>query len=924
MSYQSEKKLEEELIQQLIKQGYSRIRINNEDDLKKNLREELNKFNKEKLRDVPLTDKEFNRILIYLEGKSVYESSKLFRDKFILERENGDTPYIEFFNEDDHSKNNFQVTNQVTMVNKYTNRYDVTILINGLPLVQIELKRRGLDLKEAFNQIERYRKHSYKGLYRYIQCFVITNGVDTKYFSNSDKEINFNFTFFWSDKENNRISNLHDFTDNFLDKFTLNKIISKYMIIKNADKDKDLMIMRPYQIYAVEALINQARETNNNGYIWHTTGSGKTLTSFKASQILSNEESIKKVFFLIDRKDLDSQTIEEFNSFEKDSVDTTDNVKVLLNQIEDINKRLIVTTIQKLSRLLTSAKYSKTMDKYKDDKVVFIIDECHRSQFGEMHTAINKHFRNSQYFGFTGTPRLKENKSQDGRTTADIFYKCLHTYLIKDAINDNNVLGFSVEYIKTFYGDIDEYNDTRIKSIDKEEVYMSDERIDMIAKHIIKTHNNKSVNRKYCALFAVSSIDMLVKYYDAFKAIDHDLKIGAIFTFQANEDFKGKAEHSRDSLERIINDYNKMFPKEDSKKAYSTDTFPAYFKDLCKKIKNSEIDIVIVVNMLLTGFDSKLLNTLYVDKNLKYHGLVQAFSRTNRVFDSSKTYGNIVCYRNLKKETDEAICLFSQTDNTDVVLMKDYSHYLNLFKEELERLKTVASTVESVDDIKDEDTKKVFVEAFRDLSKQLVKLKTFTNFEFDKETLGISEQEYEDYKSKYFTIYDSVKRGETLKTSILCDIDFGIELMHTDKINVSYIMNLIRDIDFSDKAQAKSDIEKIKKLLENADNENLRLKSDLIREFLDKAIIDVKQNENIDTVFDNFIENKRQDEIVEFSSEVEVSNKDIKEYITEYEYSGLIDTSSIKDVVKGGLLRKRKISERIKSFIIDHVRKFSF
>lgn len=579
------KKLEEELIQQLIKRGYSRIRINNEDDLKKNLREELNKFNKEKLRDVPLTDKEFNRILIYLEGKSVYESSKLFRDKFILERENGDTPYIEFFNEDDYSKNNFQVTNQVTMVNKYTNRYDVTILINGLPLVQIELKRRGLDLKEAFNQIERYRKHSYKGLYRYIQCFVITNGVDTKYFSNSDKEINFNFTFFWSDKENNRISNLLDFTDNFLDKFTLNKIISKYMIIKNADKDKDLMIMRPYQIYAVEALINQARETNNNGYIWHTTGSGKTLTSFKASQILSNEESIKKVFFLIDRKDLDSQTIEEFNSFEKDSVDTTDNVKVLLNQIEDINKRLIVTTIQKLSRLLTSAKYSKTMDKYKDDKVVFIIDECHRSQFGEMHTAINKHFRNSQYFGFTGTPRLKENKSQDGRTTADIFYKCLHTYLIKDTINDNNVLGFSVEYIKTFYGDIDEYDDTRIKAIDKEEVYMSDERIDMIAKHIIKTHNNKSVNRKYCALFAVSSIDMLVKYYDVFKNIDHNLKIGAIFTFQANEDFKGKAEHSRDSLERIINDYNKMFPKEDSKKAYSTDTFPAYFKDLCKKLK---------------------------------------------------------------------------------------------------------------------------------------------------------------------------------------------------------------------------------------------------------------------------------------------------------------------------------------------------
>lgn len=924
MSYQSEKELEDSLIKQLIDIGYTRVKINNEDDLKNNLREELNKFNKEKLKGIPLTDKEFNRILIYLEGKSVYESSKLFRDKFVLERENGDTPYIEFFNKEDYSKNNFQVTNQVTMVNKYTNRYDVTILINGLPLVQIELKRRGVDLKEAFNQIERYRKHSYKGLYRYIQCFVVTNGVDTKYFSNSDKEISFNFTFFWSDKENNRISNLYDFANSFLDKANLNKIISKYMIIKNADKDKDLMIMRPYQIYAVEALINQARETNNNGYIWHTTGSGKTLTSFKASQILSNEESIKKVFFLIDRKDLDSQTIEEFNSFEKDSVDTTDNVEVLLKQIEDINKRLIVTTIQKLSRLLSSSKYSKIMEKYKDERVVFIIDECHRSQFGEMHTAINKHFKNSQYFGFTGTPRFKENKSQDGRTTADIFHKCLHTYLIKDAINDNNVLGFSVEYIRTFYGDIDEYDDTKIKAIDKEEVFMADDRINMIASHIIKNHNNKSYNKKFCALFAVSSIEMLVKYYDAFKSLDHDLKIGAIFTFQANEDFKGKTEHSRDSLERIIKDYNDMFPSEDTKKAYSTETFPAYFKDLCKKIKSAEIDIVIVVNMLLTGFDSKLLNTLYVDKNLKYHGLVQAFSRTNRVFGENKPYGNIVCYRNLKKETDEAICLFSQTDSTDIVLMKDYEHYLNLFKEELEKLKTVASSVESVDEIKDEDTKKVFVEAFRDLSKQLVRLKTFTDFEFDKESLGISEQEYEDYKSKYFTIYDSVKRGETPKTSILCDIDFGIELMHTDKINVSYIMNLIRNIDFNDKAQAKSDIEKIKKLLDTADNENLRLKSALIREFLDKAIIKTTNNDSVDLLFDEFIENKREDEIVEFSTEVEVPNKEIKEYINEYEYSGIIDTSSIKDAVKGGLLKKKKISEKIKSFIVEHVKKFSF
>lgn len=921
MTYQSEYELEEQLIRQLELQGYSKIKINNEDDLKSNFRNILFEYNKEKLNNIPFTDKEFNRILIHLEGKSIYNSAKLFRDKFVLEREDGTEVYIEFFNSKNWTKNIYQVTNQVIVLNKYTSRYDVTILINGLPLVQIELKRRGLELKEAFNQIERYRKLSYKGLYRFIQCFIITNGVDTKYFSNSDKSISFNFTFFWSDENNKRISNLSAFTSSFLQRHTLSNIIGKYMIIN--DTDKNLMVMRPYQIYAVEALTKRALETNNNGYIWHTTGSGKTLTSFKSSQLLSNEESIKKVFFLIDRKDLDSQTVEEFNKFEKDCVDVTDNVDKLVKQVEDVNSRLIVTTIQKLARLLKSEKYAHRMDRYKEDKVIFIIDECHRSQFGEMHTAIQKHFINAQYFGFTGTPRLVENRSQDRRTTADIFDKCLHTYLIKDAINDKNVLGFSVEYIKTFDGDIDESDETKVSAIDKEEVFHAEERVNMVAQHIINNHNAKTSNKKFTSIFTVDSIPLLVKYYDAFKRLNHDLKIAAVYTFEANEDLKGKAEHSRESLDRMIEDYNKMFPNENNTK-FSTDTFQAYFKDLSKRLKNAEVDIVLVVNMFLTGFDSKPLNTLYVDRNLKYHGLVQAFSRTNRVLDDTKPYGNVVCYRNLKKNTDEAICLFSQTDSTDVVLMDSYEHYLELFKERLEELYKIAPSIEFIDEIKDEEEKKKFILAFRELSKQLIRLKTFVDFEFDKEKVGISHQEYEDYKSKYFNIYDEVKNSAGEKESILLNIDFGIELMQTDKINVNYIMNLIRDISFDDEEKKKADIEKIKKLLDSADNENLRLKSELIKSFLMEVVPNAEKSDSMDNLFNNFIEEKRDEEITKFSEEVEVEREKVKDYITEYEYSGTIDSAEIKDVIKGGLLKKKKLSEKIKHFIMDHVSKFTF
>lgn len=920
MSYQSEAQLEENLIKQLVNQGFNRVTISDEEQLNNNFRNELFEHNKAKLNNEPFTEKEFERILRHVEGKSVFQSAMILRDKFILEREDGSEVYIEFFDTKNWCKNRFQVTNQTTVVGKYTNRYDVTLLINGLPLVQIELKRRGLDLKEAFNQINRYKKHSYQGLYRYLQIFVVSNGVDTKYFANSDKEILFSHTFFWSDENNKRISTLKEFTETFLDKCFVSKVIARYMITN--ETDKLLMVMRPYQIYAVEALITRAFETNNNGYIWHTTGSGKTLTSFKASQILSKEPNIKKVFFLVDRKDLDSQTLGEFNKFEPDSVDTTDRTDTLVKQVKDINKPLIVTTIQKMANAIKNDKYAEIMNQYRDEKVVFIIDECHRSQFGDMHKAINKHFINAQYFGFTGTPRLDENRSQDGRATADLFEKCLHHYLIKDAISDGNVLGFSVEYIKTFDGDIDENDDTKVAAIDKGEVFMADERIKLVASHIIKNHNGKTRSKEYTAIFTVQSIPMLVKYYDKFKELDHDLKIAGIFSFGANEDLEGKDEHSRDSLERIITDYNKIFDTN-----YLTDTFSSYFADVSKKVKSAKIDILIVVNMFLTGFDSKTLNTLYVDKNLKYHDLVQAYSRTNRVEKTTKPYGNIVCYRNLKKNTDDALKLFSQTETTDVVLMENYEYYLDRWFVELNKLKNLTPTPQDVDNLESEEDKKQFILAFRELSKVLVKLETFVDFEFNESELKISSQEYQDFKSKYFTIYEMVRKTQDEKTSILLNIDFGIELMHSDKINVGYIMNLIKDIDFSSEQKRDKDIKNIIAELDRADNMDLRLKADLLKEFLQKVVPTLGENSDIDFEYSKFEAHKRIQEVNYFAEEIGLSSDFISESVAEYEYCGIINRAVISNEVKEKLKpkfleRKRKV-ELVKDFVYEHVAKYN-
>lgn len=929
MSYQSEAALENEVMDRLVDLGYERVNILNDEQLKENFRKILNERHIDKLNNEPLTDREFERLMTQINGKSVFESAQILRDKFVLKRDDETEVYLEFFNTKKWCQNKFQVTNQISVNDKYKGRYDVTLLINGLPILQMELKRSGIAISEAFNQVERYRRHNYTGLFRYVQLFVISNGQETRYYANSDKEIYKSHMFYWSDVENNRINHLKDFMDDFLEPCHMSKMVARYMIVN--ETDKFLMVMRPYQVYAVEALMHRALETNNNGYIWHTTGSGKTLTSFKAAQLLSEEEGIDKVIFLVDRKDLDGQTLSEFNKFQKDSVDQTTNTNKLIQQLADKSRPLLITTIQKLANVVR--RNDKVLERYQTDKVVFIIDECHRSQFGDMHRQIKANFKNAQYFGFTGTPLFEENKSQDGRSTADIFDKCLHTYLIKDAIRDNNVLGFSVEYIQTFKNNVGTDNEEYVEDINTNEVWMNDDRIEMVARHIYKNHNKKTKDRQYSAIFATANIPMAMKYYEVFKKINAEevaagrapLKVATISTYQTNEDMQeGEVtEHSKDLIANAIEDYNQLFNTN-----FNLETFDNYFKDVSnrvkKGIKNEKIDILIVVNMFLTGFDSKVLNTLYVDKNLQYHGLIQAYSRTNRVEKITKPYGNIVCYRDLKKATDDAITLFSQTNDTDTVLNKTYDQYLRLFVNAIEELYEIAPTPESVDLLEGETAQKEFVEAFRDVANLMQKMRTFDEFEFDSAKLGIAEQTFEDYKGKYFAIYEEVKKEREQKeeVSILDDIDFEIDLLRNDIINVDYILNLLKSLNLEDKKEKEAGIKQIHRLLDTADNEQLRLKADLIRTFMQRVLPSLNKGDNIDDAYYNFEEQEKEKEIENFSNTLSYPPQQLNRLVHEYEFSGNINRNDIDRHIDGGLLVKRNKTKKIESFIRETTRKY--
>ena len=946
MTTQSEQVLEDNLVKQLVSLGHNFVTIKDEDDLLENLKAQLEKHN-----NISLSAKEFSKILNHLDKGNVFEKAKILRDKMQLERDNGDSVYLEFINQEHWCKNQFQVTNQVTMEGSYKNRYDVTLLINGLPLVQIELKRRGLELKEAFNQTNRYQKHSYfagSGLFNYIQIFVISNGVNTKYYTNNRHQ-SFKQTFCWSDEHNKNINQLEEFAEEFLEKCHLAKMITKYIVLN--ETQKILMVLRPYQYYATEAIINRVKDTDKNGYIWHTTGSGKTLTSFKTSQILMKLPEVYKVVFVVDRKDLEYQTTKEFNSFSDGSVDGTDNTRNLVNQFAGTYKnakgelkdnKLIVTTIQKLNTAISKEKYLKKMELLKDKKIVFIFDECHRSQFGETHNRIKNFFENHQMFGFTGTPIFVQNAvvgEKGKRTTKELFHDCLHKYVITDAIRDENVLKFSIEYVGKYKEKEGSQNtiDIEVEDIDKKELLESPQRLEKITDYIIANHGRKTHSRAFTGMFCVSSIDTLTKYYDLFQdkklAGEHNLKIATIFSFVANEDDKDANgfipdasldikegaivnQHSRDKLDSYISDYNAMFNTKFSTK--DSQSFYNYYNDIAKKVKEQKVDILLVVNMFLTGFDSPPLNTLYVDKNLKFHGLIQAFSRTNRILNEQKSQGNIVCFRNLKKSTDNAIALFSNKDAKETILVEPYEDYVTKFNKSFSELLNIAPTVKSVDSLASEDDELAFIKSFRDLMRLKNVLSSFADFKF--EDLAMNEQSFEDYKSKYLDLHDKVKsEHDKEKVSILDDVDFELELIHRDDINVAYILRLLANLKDSKQDEREKQKKAISDLLSG--DIKLRSKKKLIEKFINENVLKPEDSENIEEKFELFWDEEKQKAIDLICEEEGLEVDKLQEVIGNYLYT---ERTPIRDEIVAILKVKPKIRERktIAERIINKIKDF--
>jgi type I restriction enzyme R subunit len=943
---QSEQELEQNLCDRLVAMGYESVNISNADQLKANLKTQLEKHN-----HVTLSHEEFRKVLNHLDKGNIFERSKTLRDKMLLTRDDGSPLYLEFLNIEHWCQNQYQVTNQITQERNYKNRYDVTLLINGLPLVQIELKRRGLELKEAFNQINRYQRHSFKadnGLFQYVQIFVISNGVNTRYYANNRKQ-EYKKTSYWADAENNLITQLDDFTDSFLEKCHLSKMICKYIVLH--ESDKVLMVLRPYQYYAVEAITKRVKETTKNGYIWHTTGSGKTLTSFKAAQILTSLPTVHKVVFVVDRADLDYQTSKEFNHFSPDCVDNTNNTSALVRQMAGENP-LIVTTIQKLNTAIKNPRHETAMEALKDKRIVFIFDECHRSQFGETHKNIVKFFNQAQLFGFTGTPIFAENASSNAlgkRSTIDLFEECLHKYVITNAIADENVLKFSVEY----WGKLKRKDGSLIKEpITDKEFFENPDRISMIVDWIIENHNRKTHNKQFSAILCVSNIDTLIIYYELFKQRQkegkHDLRVVTAFTSGINEDdadanglisepdFDLKTDsvnkHSRDKLAEYITDYNQLYQTQHSAK--DSPAFYAYYKDIAKRMKDRDkenfqdkerVDILLVVNMFLTGFDVKKINTLYVDKNLKYHGLIQAYSRTNRVLGELKSQGNIACFRNLKENTDQAIILFSNENAQERIFIEPYEHYVQEFNKSVEKLKAIAAIPDDANKLISEEDQVKFVKNFRDLIRSLNVLKSFTEFEF--KDLNLDQQSFEDYKSKYLDIYEHTKTPKE-KVSLIEEIDFELELIRRDEINVAYILDLLaklRQDGQSDNQQEEYQKRKAEILDLLGKETQLRNKRPLIEKFINNRMPTLKPEEDMQTAFSEFWNEERRQSVYELSQSENMDETAINQMINTYHFSGkepLRETVFSAMNEKPKLLERQTIFKRISSKLLDIINKF--
>ena len=995
-AYQSEADLEKEFIRLLSEQSYEYLHIHKEADLIANLRKKLEELNNYTFSDEDW-DRFFKQNLANSNEGIVEKTRKIQEDSVqILKTDSGLTKNIILIDKRNIHNNKLQVINQYEAEGNHANRYDVTILVNGFPLIHVELKRRGVAIREAFNQIERYQRDSFwsaSGLFEYVQIFVISNGTNTKYYSNTTRfnhlkdyaksqskqktktSNSFEFTSFWADANNRIIPDLVDFTKTFFAKHTILNILTKYCVFT---AENMLLVMRPYQIVATERILNRIEIANNykkfgsvagGGYIWHTTGSGKTLTSFKTAQLASRIDYIDKVLFVVDRKDLDYQTMKEYDRFEKGAANSNKSTSVLKKQLEDPNARIIITTIQKLSIFIEKNKGHEVFDK----RIVIIFDECHRSQFGDMHIAITKSFKKYNLFGFTGTPIFATNASASGnvdlRTTEQAFGDKLHTYTIVDAINDKNVLPFKVDYVKTFENEPD-IDDENVYDIDREAIWNSPERIKNIVEYILNNFNRKTYRNEkvysfnsliniaevaaskdknaakeqkqklylsgFNSIFCVSSVKAAKLYYQEFKKQmaenpSSKIKIALIYSYGANEaeedgildeenseDTTQLDATSRDFLEGAIKDYNEMF-----KTNYDTssDKFQNYYKDVSLRMKNKEIDLLIVVNMFLTGFDATTLNTLWVDKNLKMHGLIQAYSRTNRILNSIKTHGNIVCFRNLQKRTDNAIALFGDKEAGGIVLMRGYNDYYYGYDDVEGKHKQ--GYIEIVEELLEkypmsvqllgEKAEKAFIGLFGAILRMRNLLASFDEF-IGNEIL--TDRQMQDYLSRYLDLKDKYKPNPHNKTNVNDDIVFEMELVKQIEINIDYILMLVKKYHDSH-CQDKEILVSISRAIESSDE--LRSKKDLIETF----VAGINDIEDVLAEWREYVLRERENQLNQIIEEEGLKPEETRKFI-EYSFSdGSLKTTGT-DIDKilppmtlfGGKKQKKKqrVIEKLVSF----------
>ena len=965
-AYQSEEALEKEFIALLTRQGYDYLQIHSEEDLIINLRKQLEEVNKFQFSDSEWSL--FFKNIIANEKSGIVEKTRMIQNDNIqsIRLDNGDPKNITLIDKKNIHNNKLQVINQYeTSDGNHDNRYDVTILVNGFPLVHIELKRRGVDIREAFNQINRYKRESFwagYGLYQYVQIFVISNGTYTKYYSNTtrDQRIeesknrgstkktsnSFEFTSYWADSNNKIIPDLIDFTKTFFARHTILNILTRFCVFTSENL---LLVMRPYQITATEKILNRINIATNDkkrlgtidagGYIWHTTGSGKTLTSFKTAQLAADLPYIDKVLFVVDRKDLDYQTMKEYDRFEKGAADGNTSTKVLERQLSNLDKngayheyRIIITTIQKLSNFVTNNKGHKVAN----EKVVLIFDECHRSQFGEMHSKITKFFKNYYLFGFTGTPIFAENAHKGNpkfATTAQLFGEKLHTYTIVNAINDQNVLPFRIDYINTM--EMKDKPDTEVEAIATETALASPERISKIVSYVLEHFDqktkrnsgysfNKVTNIKdivknssakeekdkrrvngFNSIFAAQSIPVAIKYYDEFqkqnKELEKGLKIATIFTYSPNEeepdglmadedmDTNEMDASSRDALDRAIDDYNRIF-----KTTYSTDgdKFENYYKDISLRMKNREIDLLIVVNMFLTGFDATTLNTLWVDKNLRMHGLLQAFSRTNRILNSVKNYGNIICFRNLQERVEKSIGLFGDKNADSIVLLKAYEDYYYGYEDKGKHHKGYKEIVEELlsrfpvdsigSDILGEKEEREFIALYGSLLRVMNILNAFDRFENEE---LITQRQLQDYQGHYLKLYDKYRKTVE-KENIEDDIIFEIELVKQVEVSIDYILNLVEQYH----SKNILDKEAVANVLKAVDSSTqLRSKKQLIEAFLNRVNVDT----DIHNDWHSFVKKQKEQDLQKMIDEENLKPEETRKYIEDCFENGQLRTAGL-------------------------------